>query len=1060
MRSSHVIAVAAVVACAPANPTPEVVRPVALVVDAGPVGPGFVTPSKWALSYSPRWRAVATLDLDSGSKLHAGDGGERWVENVAGTNDGASTLAPERIVGIQKMDDHAVGGFRFVGASGTVYVARDALGTLSRSGNPVEGARQVAVGKSAILVVDGKGDLQRSTDGGRAWARVDLPQKEGIVVDVAMLGDKGILVGAPQRFFGTKDDGITWTPVKSPGVGVQTVVARDGALMLDGVEDSLRFDAAWNTFQPATSARSIHRPYVPPVQTTVTNRVDGRRMVQVKGSGTERVWTVAVGDMSGLGKPHKLDDLDGCEMVDVAMRGDDIALACDARGSLATGIDKDATAPIQKYGYGKSSGPPDGGTLGWITRIVRSTDGGRTFREETTVEGGITQRSDVSIAIGSEDFIYLGRRCAAGYNAACLPARVRATRSAGFSDVAEDDNTNNGHMHFATNGMQSAVYSLGVRDGEAFLFRWKSGSAVPEPVGRIAPNIDQVSATLSLDDDGTVRGFARTGANPFTFTYKEGGTVITTNVQVPLVRAAFAGIHGFGVTNVNSPGDAKAYETVDGGKTWGLVGAPAYVNAIESCSTFGCVTDRGVRWGWDAPAGTPDGTTAQAAATSKPAYARPLRCSAKDKWVDLGGGNLPTVSYVDHGALRWVLPVRDKDGKVALLTSKRGDAAKTSSISLFGAPPNATKFGSATTMHVQPDGVVALRYSYSRDRKGSGRYNPVDAQLAWFRDGTGKVFHAAVSKTPAFRVNKDPQGGYDRDSQPTYSELPEVVSLAPKGVYFHSGAYAEEDETGNNPPKRIPLVLLRDDGKTEKASLPPEGTEISGAGVVVSLDGTTSLMARSPESWQSLTLSDGKKTVYSVLGGLGDDDGVVDLVTLGGKSAFAATLRDPARAWIISLKPEPDLGPITSIATQKSLGDTPKPCDGAATTDPNAYRVDAPYVFGSRRPVVVDSDGVAIILATDRAELRGTLGQPDACVAAFDAMTPAQDGDHDYGALVFTDDLGHSLLFRADTSSWPGIIAVRPMECQYQAGPLPDELESVEGFVADTRHAAVPHKRY
>ena len=128
---------------------------------------------------------------------------------------------------------------------------------------------------------------------------------------------------------------------------------------------------------------------------------------------------------------------------------------------------------------------------------------------------------------------------------------------------------------------------------------------------------------------------------------------------------------------------------------------------------------------------------------------------------------------------------------------------------------------------------------------------------------------------------------------------------------------------------------------------------------------------------------------------------------------------------------------------------------------PNAFRIDAPWVLGSRRPVVVDSDGVAIVLATDRAEIRGTVGSPDACVAAFDAMTPAQgDDEKDFGALVFTDDLAHSLLFRADTAAWPATIAVCSMECQYQAGPLPEELETVEGFVGDSRHSAVGRKRY
>jgi len=1061
MRFSSVFALACAAACSPANPTPEVVKPITALADAGPSGPGFVTPAKWALSFSNRWRSIATIDLDQGNKLHAGDGGERWLESASGSNDGASTLAPERIVGIQKAAD----AYRFVGASGTVYVAHDALGALTKSGNPIEGARQVSVGKNAILVVDGKGDLHRSTDGGHAWSKVDLPQKEGIIVDVAMLGDKGILVAAPQRFYGTKDDGVSWTVVKSPGLGVQAVVARDGALWVDGVEDSMRFDPAWGTFQAGagSSARSQHRPFVPKqIQPNVLNRIDGRRAIQVSGNAVERVWTVAVGDMAGLGKARKLDELDGCEMVDVAMRGDDIAISCDARGSLASGIDKDATAPINRYGYGRSSGPPDGGTLGWITRIIRSTDGGRTFREETTVEGGIPQRTDIAIALGAEDFVYLGRRCAQGYNAPCLPARVRASRSAGFSELpGEDDNANSGQMRFAMNAMQSATYSIGLRDGEAFLFRWKSGNAVPEPVGRIAQNIDATSATISLDDDGIVRGFVRSGANAFTFYYKEGGSVLATNLQIPLVRAAFAGIHGFAVTNVVSPIDAKAYETVDGGKTWGLVGSPAYVTTIDACSAFGCVTDRGLRWGWDAPAGTADGASALTAAAHKPQYARPLRCSAKDKWVELGGGNLPNVTYVDHAGARWVLPTRDKDGKIALVMSKRGEATtKTTSVSLLGVPPGPPKFGSGTTVHVQPEGVVALRYVYARERKGNGRYNPVDAQLAWYRDATGKVFHATANKNPAFRVNKDPQNAYEREAQPAYSELPQIVALAPKGVYLHVGTFFEEDDTGNAEPKKVPLLLLRDDGKTEKSSIPESFENNSGTGLMASLDGATTLLVRNPENWQTVTLSDGKKTFYSVLGGLGDDDGVVDLMSLGGKPAFAATMREPARAWVIGLKAEPDLGTVTAIATQKSLGDTPKPCDGGVTADPNTYRVDAPYVFGSRRPVVVDSDGVAIVLATDRAEIRGTLGQADACVAAFDAIVPSQDGDHDFGALIFADDLAHSLLFRADSSTWPAPIAMRPMECQYQAGPLPDDLETVEGFVPDTRHAAVPHKRY
>jgi photosystem II stability/assembly factor-like uncharacterized protein len=1049
-------------ACSPANPNPEVAKPTQLVTDAGPSGPSFATPSKWALTFSQRWRSVASMELDSGSSLHAGDGGERWIESASGNQEGAQMLAPERIVGIQK----AEGMYRFVGASGVVYSAREPLGSLTKAGSPVEGARQVAVGKTAIVVVDGKGDLQRSIDGGRTWSKVEIPGREGVIVDVAMLGDKGILVVAPQRFYGTKDDGVTWTVAKSPGIGVQSVVARDGALWVDGAEENMRFDAAWNTFSSAASgtARPPVHKYTKATAPVTISRIDGRRAIQITGNGTERVWSIAVGDMGALGKPRKVDELDGCEIVDAAMRGDDVIVSCDARGTVSGGIDKDASGPINRYSYGKTSGSPDGGSLGWVTKIVKSTDSGRTFRDEATIEGGIPQRADVGVAIGPDDFIYVGRRCAQGYNPACIGARVRASKSAGFSELpGEDDTTtNSGHVRFATSGGHSSAYSIGMRDNEPFLFRWKSGSAMPEPVGRIAQNIDAQSATISLDDDGVVRGFARSGKDAIVFSYKEGGTIATSTLQIPAAHGAFAGQHGFVVTNAVGTTDAKAYESLDGGKTWGSVGAPAFIATIDACSSFGCVTDRGFRWGWDAPTSTsPDaGTNAQKPA-AKALYAKPLRCSAKDKWVELGGGNLPNVSSVDHGATRWLLPTRDKDGKITLLTSKRGDpTTKTSPTQLMGVPPGAPKFGSGTTLHVQDGGVVALRYVYSRDRtKSSGRYNPVDASLVWWRDG-GKVARATVNKNPAFRVNKDPQGGYDRDQQPMYSELPELVSLSPKGVYFHPGSYFEEDDSGNDP-KRVPLLLLGDDGKTTKTPI-PEGLEnAGGSGVMASVDGTNMLLGRNPESWTTTSLTDGKRTFFSVLGGLGDDDGSVDLVTINGKASFAATLRDPARAWLIGLKPETDLGAVTAIATQKSLGDVPKACDGAPATDPNAYRVNAPWVLGSRRPVIVDSDGTSIVMATDRAEIRGTTSSGgEACVAAFDALVPSQDGDHDFGALVFTDDLAHSLLFRADTSVWPAPVAVRTMECQYQSGPLPEELEGTEGFVPDDRHSAITRKRY
>ena len=46
----------------------------------------------------------------------------------------------------------------------------------------------------------------------------------------------------------------------------------------------------------------------------------------------------------------------------------------------------------------------------------------------------------------------------------------------------------------------------------------------------------------------------------------------------------------------------------------------------------------------------------------------------------------------------------------------------------------------------------------------------------------------------------------------------------------------------------------------------------------------------------------------------------------------------------------------------------------------------------------------------------------------------------------FPDDLAHSIVFQAKTTDWPAVVSARPMECAYTAGPLPEELTSVDGF--------------
>jgi hypothetical protein len=738
---------------------------------------------------------------------------------------------------------------------------------------------------------------------------------------------------------------------------------------------------------------------------------------------------VAVFDLGTRVTPKKVDALDGCVDVRAAIRGSTIALACDAVAFADGTVDK-TPGPIWRTLRSRTPTPDAGHATGMITKVLRSDDGGKSFVDDATVEGGQVDDEE-AIALGPDGWMFLGRRCApSSLGRSCTPAQIRPTTGAKWVEVGGGDDAPR-HQEFASNPAQKVVYSVGWNDGETVLYRWQPGSATPESVVSLAATPAH-GVSLSVDQAGAVRGFVRT-QNASAFEVQ--GTVLQT-LALPDKKAtsgAFAGRFGL-VTTAQGAGGASAQETTDGGKTWHPILTPGASMQVSRCSSDGCLTNRGFRAGWDGQA------TAPAAAQDKPLYAKPLKCKATGAWATLGGGQLPGAANVDIGAARWVLPTRDAPGAVTLLSSQWTSAAMaTTRTALVGAAPQPPTYGAATTMHVQPGGIVVLRYSYLRARKGLGTYNPVDMQAMWYRAATGKIAKAGPVKIEPFRVNRDPQFGTSQT--PPYGEPPTVLSLGPRGLWFHPPTYSDNEV----------LYLFRDDGRVEKTKV--TGESIEGATRVADT-GTGALLAiESGAEWTVYSPTDGKRTSFGVMGGLDDDEAKVDVLDFGGKPVFVGTLRWPkARAWAIPIGLGPELGAATAVPTQVSLGDVPRPCS-PGVADPKDQRIVLPWVRGSRHPVSIDIDGKPHVLATGGVAAR-LPSSGDACAVALEAteesdtLPSEDDTDHtdEYSALVFPADPGGSLLFKVRGPDWPTPVSVRPLSCAFEAGALPRELEKAAGF--------------
>ena len=196
----------ALAACSSGAPSAEHSR-ASLLDDSAPIESGQ-SPARWR--YHPPQSSVlrGQLSLPGGDHLFVGDHGERWLTDKTGVTP-SSFLAPEGLLISVPLSL----GFLFVGASGTAYESRTALGPFVRSSAPPMALTQIAAFGTKLVGIRGDGRLMRTENAGATWQVVGPERRRfvdvGYSVNVGGSGSVTVTCGAGGGGGGSAGAGVT-----------------------------------------------------------------------------------------------------------------------------------------------------------------------------------------------------------------------------------------------------------------------------------------------------------------------------------------------------------------------------------------------------------------------------------------------------------------------------------------------------------------------------------------------------------------------------------------------------------------------------------------------------------------------------------------------------------------------------------------------------------------------------------------------------------------------------------------------------------------------------------
>lgn len=955
-----------ITACAPAAPEPVV--PVAKPEPPKPPPPKAEAPHATWLFADTLSPAVAQLDLGD-TTLQVGGRGRRWKLGKDAI-ESSPVLFAQTLIDVRREGKQ----FLFLGIDGTTYLTDDPLGpskVIHRT--PTEKAIY-AMGKSAIFGVGDDGTLYRSTNAGESFQKSKSPMAPGDVVAglVANARGEALLLVHPQRVFLSIDDGASFTPLATPGIGAAGLARdADNDLYLTGTltEKRAKLTGSPARLEITTDFAELKKleAKAPPKKSKSAPRrsLAGDRVVtineEIDPASKRKKIEVSVGPIGGeLGQPYVLVP-SASPFIKVRVEG--------YANNVVVSYDDPQLEPRAVH-------------------FVRTTDDGKTWDQLGALEGADGIGFGLLVGPG---WLAVPELC--GPTPPCAPARLKV----GLKDwqalgVAQGARPLSAHFDLKNDRafiVTSDLTGIGVYAGK------KDGPfkplAVSVPLGKTPP----VASTV--DKDGVLR--------------------LVFSHQYDIVKVAADGkgkssYLPFRPDGISLAGDRayawkhdQAWESADAGDTWAKVAAGS--TGYAECGPTGCLQGSSVRVGWELPDPQKPliASTAQPADSNDPAPSKtkpaplPIACKTTGPAQSFEGSFDTNHSAID-GDVRFVAWQADSTPG-SYISVARGAAAP-KKIPLLGKPPTGKDLSVRTWSSSNALGHVGVRYSFSTvvktDADGAKKYNPVDVELGWYNAVTGKSHKASIPKVKPFRVGS---------SGPSA-----LTSVVEGGLLFLTGR------------GEAPLYFVREDGKVE-ALTRPTGVDDFGFTEGYKRGNQILLTQQRVEEVAMIGSTDGGKTWTSAVWSLGSPstldvfDGKPSLILgvglFGGEMAGAIPLdsvtNDPPAAlrWLKTPAPVTDKG-LNACAKQTGVrfhleGDMPREAKFTVSGDEAGLEIDS-------------------VAATMRLQTDGST-----CVDSIYGRTYDDAADRERYVVFTPRDPTHGWL--VTRKGWGGKLEARPIACTF-----------------------------